>query len=91
MREDHPIIGDVRGRGLLLGMELVRDPETKEPAVEETRRLTRRCMENGLILQQASYANVANVWRIAPPMTATYDELDRSVEILDTSMTELGL
>ena len=91
MKEDHPIIGDVRGRGLLLGMELVRDPETREPAVEETRRLTKRCLENGLILQQASYANVANVWRIAPPMTATYEELDRGVEILDRSMTELGL
>ena len=64
MSEDHPIIGDVRGRGMLLGMELVKDPETKEPAGEETRRLTRKCMENGLILQQASYASNANVWRI---------------------------
>ena len=91
MKEDHPIIGDVRGRGLLLGMELVKDPETKEPAGEETRNLTRKCMENGLILQQASYANNANVWRIAPPMTATYEELDRGVDILDRSMTELGL
>ena len=45
----------------------------------------------GVILQQASYANVANVRRIAPPMTATYEELDHGVEILDRSMTELGL
>ena len=91
MKEDHPIIGDVRGRGLLLGMELVKDPDTREPAGEETRLLTKKCMDNGLILQQASYANIANVWRIAPPMTATYEELDRGVEILDRSMTEVGL
>ncbi|MCE2458670.1 MAG: aminotransferase class III-fold pyridoxal phosphate-dependent enzyme [Dehalococcoidia bacterium] len=91
MKEDHPIIGDVRGRGLLLGMELVKDPETKEPAGEETQKLTKKCLENGLILQQASYASSANVWRIAPPMTATYEELDRGVEILDRSMTELGM
>ncbi len=91
MKEDHPVIGDVRGRGLLLGMELVKNPETKEPAGEETQQLTRKCLENGLILQQASYAESANVWRIAPPMTATYEELDRGVAILDKSMTELGL
>ena len=91
MKEDHPIIGDVRGRGLLLGMELVRDPDTKEPAGDETQQLTKRCLENGLILQQASYADSANVWRIAPPMTTTYEELDRGVAILDKSMTELGL
>ena len=91
MKEDHPIIGDVRGRGLLLGIELVKDPETREPAGEETRLLTKKCLENGLILQQASYANIANVWRIAPPMTATYEELDRGVELLDKSMTEMGL
>ena len=55
------------------------------------RQLTMKCLENGLILQQASYAENANVWRIAPPMTATYEELDRGVAILDRSMTELGL
>ena len=48
-------------------MELVKDPETREPAGEETRHLTMKCLENGLILQQASYAESANVWRIAPP------------------------
>ena len=69
---------------------MVKDPETREPAGEETRLLTKKCLENGLILQQASYANMANVWRIAPPMTATYEELDRGVELLDKSMTEMG-
>ncbi|MEE9248411.1 MAG: aspartate aminotransferase family protein [Dehalococcoidia bacterium] len=91
LKEEHPIIGDVRGRGLLLGIELVKDPVSKEPAGEEADLLTRRCLENGLVLQQASYANIGNVWRIAPPLTITYEELDRGVSILEETMVEAGL
>ena len=91
LKEEHPIIGDVRGRGLLLGIELVKDPVSKEPAGEEADLLTRRCLENGLVLQQASYANIGNVWRIAPPLTITYEELDRGVSILEDTMLEVGL
>lgn len=91
LKEEHPIIGDVRGRGLLLGIDLVKDPVSKEPAGEEADLLTRRCLENGLVLQQASYANIGNVWRIAPPLTITYEELDRGVSILEDTMLEVGL
>lgn len=91
LKESHPVVGDVRGRGLLLGVELVKDPLTKEPGQEETGRLTQRCLEKGLILQVASYKSVSYVWRIAPPLTITYEEMDRGIAIIDEAMRELGL
>ncbi|MEE9198531.1 MAG: aspartate aminotransferase family protein [Dehalococcoidia bacterium] len=91
LKEEHPIIGDVRGRGLLLGVDLVKDPVSRAPAEEEAKRLSRRCLQKGLILQESSYAAVSYVWRIAPPLTITYEELDRGISILAESMEELGL
>lgn len=89
LQQDHPIIGDVRGRGLLLGIEFVQDPVTKTPALTEAMAITKRCLEKGLVVQVASHRGVHTVWRIAPPLTITYEELDRGVAIIDEAIAEV--
>ncbi|MCL6705470.1 aspartate aminotransferase family protein [Pseudomonas sp. R2.Fl] len=75
-------IGDVRGRGLLLGMEVVADRQSKEPAPELGARITRRCMELGLSMNIVQLPGMGGVFRIAPPLTVTDEEIDLGVDIL---------
>ncbi len=80
MAQRHEIIGDIRGRGLLQGIELVRDRVTKEPALEQGRQIGRTCLENGLIM---SVRRGGSVFRFVPPFTTTEDQMDQAAEILD--------
>ena len=68
----HPQIGDVRGRGLFIGVELVRDPLTKEPATEETRELIEGLLADGILL--SSEGPHHNVLKIKPPLVFTIED-----------------
>jgi 2,2-dialkylglycine decarboxylase (pyruvate) len=83
----HEVVGDVRGRGLLVGLELVEDRESKRPADELGAAVTRECYERGLSMNivRGGGAN-ANCFRIAPPLTVSEDEIDLGVEIMDASL-----
>ncbi len=83
----HPLIGDVRGLGLYLGVELVRDPDTREPAAEEARRASELLKDRGV----AMYPNgrYDNVLKIKPPMTFTREHVDFFVSRLDEVLAEL--
>ena len=81
-------IGDVRGRGLLLGVELVKDREGRAPADELGLAVTRRCLELGLSMNIRANSRLGAVWRIAPPLTVTEAEIDRGLEILDGAFRE---
>jgi 4-aminobutyrate aminotransferase-like enzyme len=83
----HAIIGDVRGRGLLIGMELVKDPVTKEHATEETVVFMECCREKGLLLGKGGLKG--NVIRIAPPLTLTQKQADLILKIVDESLTQM--
>jgi 2,2-dialkylglycine decarboxylase (pyruvate) len=82
----HPVIGDVRGRGLLVGLELVTDRETRVPADELGAAVTRRCLELGLHMNVVQLPGMGGVFRIAPPLTASPAELDLGLEILDEAI-----
>jgi 2,2-dialkylglycine decarboxylase (pyruvate) len=86
LAERHPVIGDVRGRGLLVGLELVLDRATKQPADDLGAAVTRRCLELGLHLNVVQLPGMGGVFRIAPALTSTPDELDLGVEILDQAI-----
>jgi 2,2-dialkylglycine decarboxylase (pyruvate) len=86
LQERHEQIGDVRGRGLLVGLELVTDRESKEPADELGRAVTDECLERGLSMNIVRSGEIANCFRLAPPLTVTEDEIDVAVEILDASI-----
>ncbi len=81
------IIGDVRGKGPMLGMELVKDRETKEPATELTKKLTKICFDKGLIL--LSCGNYGNVIRTLMPFVITDEQLEKGLSILEESLYEL--
>ncbi|MCX2730652.1 aspartate aminotransferase family protein [Saccharopolyspora sp. NFXS83] len=83
----HPAIGDVRGRGLLVGMELVDTPAGGN-ADELGTAVTRRCAELGLHMNIVQLPGMGGTFRIAPPLTATDDEIDRGLSIFDTALDE---
>ena len=86
--EKYDVIGDVRGVGLLLGVELVTDRASKTPAHELGALTTRKCFEYGLSMNIRRRPERGAVWRIAPPLTVSTDEIDRAVEILDRALRE---
>ena len=75
--------------GLLWGVELVKDRESREPDPEFGAAVTRRCMELGLSMNIVGVSGMAAIWRIAPPLTITEPEIDRGLEIIDRALTEL--
>jgi alanine-glyoxylate transaminase / (R)-3-amino-2-methylpropionate-pyruvate transaminase len=81
LKERQPLIGDVRGMGLMLGVELVRDPQTKEPAAKEAADVLELCKERGLLLGKGGL--YGNVLRIKPPMCLTKDDADFLADCLD--------
>ena len=87
LRQRHECIGDVRGRGLLLGVELVEDRHSKAPANQLGHEVGRRCIELGASLNIARQAS-AHIFRIAPPLTVTRGQIDTAMDILDQALTE---
>ena len=86
LKQRYEVIGDVRGRGLLLGVELVKDRHSRTPDAALGARITRRCLELGLSMNIVSLPSMGAVWRIAPPLTVTKDEVDLGLTILDQAI-----
>ncbi|MBO0869221.1 MAG: aspartate aminotransferase family protein [Micromonosporaceae bacterium] len=82
LKDRYRVVGDVRGRGLLLGLELAGDRGTTAGADRLGAEVTRRCLELGLHLNVVQLPGMGGTFRIAPPLTATEEEIDRGVEIL---------
>jgi 4-aminobutyrate aminotransferase/(S)-3-amino-2-methylpropionate transaminase len=82
------LIGDVRGKGPMLAIELVRDREKKTPAAEETKKLVKLCYEKGLVL--ISCGNFGNVIRTLMPLVITDEQLDRGFAILESALQEIS-
>jgi 2,2-dialkylglycine decarboxylase (pyruvate) len=82
----HEQIGDVRGRGLLVGLELVEDRESRRPADMLGAAVTKECLRHGLSMNIVRAGSGANCFRMAPPLTISEDEIDLAVEILDASL-----
>jgi 4-aminobutyrate aminotransferase len=80
--EKHPLIGDVRGRGLMIGIELVRDRQTKERASTERDTVVRECFKRGLLVLGAG----RNAIRLSPPLVLTTQLADVALEILDQAL-----
>jgi 4-aminobutyrate aminotransferase len=82
----HSVIGEVRGRGLMIGMELVKDAASKTPAKELCDRVVARAFKNGLLLLSCG----ASTLRFMPPLVVTRDEVDEAITLLETSLLEAG-
>ncbi len=86
MMDRHELIGDVRGRGLLLGVELVTDRESRAPANEAAEEVFYRALERGLSFK----VSMGNVLTLSPPLVIAPEDLDRALDILDESLGEVG-
>jgi 2,2-dialkylglycine decarboxylase (pyruvate) len=87
LQHRHEAIGDVRGRGLLLGVEIVADRTTKEPGHALIKALSERCYQLGLNINLVGGPH--SVWRLAPPLTVSRDEVDQAVDIMDQALKEI--
>jgi 4-aminobutyrate aminotransferase len=84
--EKHRLIGDVRGRGLMVGVELVRDRQTKERATTERDDVVTAAFHRGLLLLGAG----KNAIRFSPPLVLTREQADTAVRIFDEALGEVG-
>ena len=87
VQERCPYLGDVRGRGLVIGLEIVRDKKTKEPAADLTKKLIVKCAERGLLID--SVGLFGNVVRVAPPLVITEEQAHRSIDIMEDALAAL--
>ncbi|MDM8006016.1 MAG: aspartate aminotransferase family protein [Phycisphaerae bacterium] len=86
MQERHPLIGEVRGMGLMLGMELVRDRQTREPARDEAHDVAEQAKEHGLLIGTSGI--FGNTIRLTPPLCFTKDDADFAADCLDQALAE---
>jgi len=85
MMQQHKLIGAVRGLGLLMGIELVKDRQTKEPATEEAERVMYGTLSRGLSFK----VTMGNIITLTPPLTITEQEMDKALNILDECLKEI--
>ena len=85
--DKHEIVGDVRGKGLMLGVELVKDRKTKEPAAAETAMVMEELREMGILIGKGGY--FGNVFRIKPPMCFSMEDADYLADALDHALLKV--
>jgi 4-aminobutyrate aminotransferase-like enzyme len=80
----HQIIGDIRGKGLMIGVELVKDRASKEPAVEETTRVREQMRKRGILVGKGGISR--SVLRIQPPLIISEQQAQHVIDALDASL-----
>lgn len=83
----YEVIGDVRWRGLLLGVEFVRNRDTREPYPKLAKTIARRALELGLSVSPVQ-AGKASIFRLAHPLTISRDEIDSGLAVLNQALQE---
>ncbi len=87
LKEKHPLIGDVRGMGLMQALELVKDRKTKEPAPEATVQVMERARDNGLLIGKGGL--YGNTLRLSPMLNIGKADVDEAIRLLDKSFSEV--
>ena len=85
-QKKYPVIGDIRGLGGMIGLELVKDQATKEPAAKLTADLIQECAKNGLIIENAG--TYGNVIRFLAPLVITDEQLEAGLQIMENALVK---
>lgn len=88
IKDKYKVIGDIRGPGLMIGIELVKDKETKEKNTEAEAFMVSEAMKRGLLIGGSKYAGLGNVVKIKPPAIVTYEELDCVLDVFEELFAE---
>jgi len=88
LQRKYPVIGDVRGMGLMQALELVTDPQTKEPAAKLANELLEATRERGLLIGKGGMYN--NVLRMSPPMNIGKSDVEEALRLLDESFAAVA-
>ena len=86
LKVEHPTIGDVRGLGLMIGIELVADRETRAPDANAFKHIQQYCMERELVLIECG--PMGNIIRFIPPVITTVEQLDWAIDLIDAALTD---
>jgi 4-aminobutyrate aminotransferase-like enzyme len=89
LQQKYPLIGDVRGMGLMQALELVKDRQTKEPAPQETAQVMEAARNNGLLVGKGGL--FGNVLRLSPPMNISKADVDEAIRMLDKAFSEVRI
>ena len=91
IQRDSKLIGEVRGQGLMIGVELVRDRETKEPAFEETDQLMAACLGHGLMIGKTGpvFGANGNVAKFKPAVNVTEEDAMEMVELFGRALRDV--
>ena len=84
MKEDYEMVGDVRGIGLMIGMELVKDKKTKVPAVKEREGILNDLFQSGMLVLPSGESSI----RLIPPLTISYENLEKGMDLLESAIAK---
>ena len=87
MKDKYTLIGDIRGIGAMMAIELVKDRETKEPATEETAQIVQECVKNGVLIAGAGINK--NVLRMLISLEITDEQLDEALDVLEEAVAKV--
>jgi len=85
LKEECDIVGDVRGKGLMIGAEIIEDKKTKKPAADKTKEIMMRCWKRGIAIITCGTSTI----RVAPPLTITRELIDAGMEIIEDVTKEV--
>jgi 4-aminobutyrate aminotransferase len=86
LKDEQPIVGDVRGKGLMIGTEIVKDKESKKPGSDEAKEIMTRCWKRGVAIITCGASTV----RLVPPLIITRELVDAALEIFEDATKEVG-
>jgi len=83
LQDRYELIGDIRGPGLMIGVELVKNRTTKEPAREETSQFVKEGLKRGVIFGESKYLGLGNIVKIKPPLVISEDQVNKTLEVFE--------
>jgi 4-aminobutyrate aminotransferase-like enzyme len=90
LQDRYELIGDIRGPGLMIGVELVKNRTTKEPAREETSQFVKEGLKRGVIFGESKYLGLGNIVKIKPPLVISEDQVNKTLEVFEDILRQVS-